>query len=162
MRLDQFFPYQLAVAADAVSRALSKVYGAAHGLTREEWRILAALDGAGEVSSVEIAQRTTLDKVQVCRAAQRLEDKGLISRDVHGIDRRLRVFRLTPDGETLFRRALPQVQARAEDILSQLDPSERQALGRALSRLVQAAGPALEAGPDDGRDDGLCGDALAP
>jgi DNA-binding MarR family transcriptional regulator len=154
MQLDQFFPYQLAVAADAVSRALAQVYGTTHGLSREEWRILAALDGAGEVSSVEIAQRTTLDKVQVCRAAQRLEDKGMISRDVHGVDRRLRVFRLTAAGEALFCHALPQVQARAEGILAQLDPVERQALSQALVRLVQAAGPLVEAS----QHEGLCGD----
>jgi DNA-binding MarR family transcriptional regulator len=140
MRLDAFFPYKLAVAAEAFSHELSRVYGKAYGLSRDEWRILAALDGTGMLSSVEIARRTTLDKVQVCRAAARLEEKHLIQRDMDVEDRRLRLFGLTDDGSALFAQAFPAVNARAEEILARLEPDQREGLDRALSMLMEAAG----------------------
>ncbi|MGB8812695.1 MAG: MarR family transcriptional regulator [Paracoccaceae bacterium] len=146
MQLEHFFPYRLAVAAENFSRALAQVYGAAHGLSRDEWRILAALDQAGRVSSVDIARRTTLDKVQVCRAAARMEEKGLISRDTSDADRRLREFALTPAGAALFARAFPQVQARADQMLADFTPAERQILDRALLTL------AAQIPPDQGQD----------
>jgi DNA-binding MarR family transcriptional regulator len=140
MRLDDFFPYKLAVAAEAVSHALSQVYGKDFGLSRDEWRILAALDGTGPLSSVEIARRTTLDKVQVCRAAARLEERRLIWRDMAEDDKRLRLFACTDDGKALFAQAFPAVNARAEEILALLDPVQRAGLDQVLSVLMATAG----------------------
>lgn len=140
MRLDDFLPYRLAVTADAVSRTLSVVYRDTYGLSREEWRILAALDGTGLLSSVEIARRTTLDKVQVCRAAQRLEEKALVQRDLDHQDRRLRLFHLTAAGEALFAQAFPAVKARSDELLAALTAEDRTMLDRALLALQASAG----------------------
>ena len=104
MKLEAFFPYRIAVTAEAFSRQLVAVYGRTHGLTREEWRLLFLLEDAGKLDSLQLAQRTSLDKVQVSRAATRLEAKGLITRSVLGSDRRLRDYRITPAGEALFAR----------------------------------------------------------
>lgn len=140
MRLDDFLPYRLAVAAEAVSHALSTVYRDAYGLTREEWRILAALDDTGLLSSVEIARRTALDKVQVCRAAQRLEDRRLILRGIDADDRRLRLFSLTQSGKHLFAQVFPAVHIRAEELLANLSADERAVLERVLAQLQSSAG----------------------
>lgn len=140
MRLDDFLPYRLAVAAEAVSHALSTVYRDAYGLTREEWRILAALDDTGLLSSVEIARRTALDKVQVCRAAQRLEDRRLILRAIDADDRRLRLFGLTQSGKHLFAQVFPAVHLRAEELLANLSADERAVLERVLAQLQSSAG----------------------
>ena len=140
MRLDDFLPYRLAVAAEAVSHALSAVYRDTYGLSREELRILAALDGTGLLSSVEIARRTTLDKVQVCRAAQRLEEKALVQRDLDDEDRRLRLFQLTAAGAALFAQAFPVVKARSDELLAVLTAEERAVLDRALLALQASAG----------------------
>ena len=43
MELQQFLPYRLAVLADAVSRSMSAVYRQRFELSRDEWRLLAAL-----------------------------------------------------------------------------------------------------------------------
>ena len=83
-----------------------------------------------------MARRTTLDKVQVSRAAQRLADKGLILRDIPEEDRRLRVFRCTDAGRRLFHSLLPVVEARAIGILDCLEPSDRRALMQGLDALL--------------------------
>lgn len=138
MKLETFFPYQLAIVAEAFSRNLTEVYGREFGLSREEWRLLFLLADEEEVTSLDLGRRTTLDKVQVSRASQRLEEKGLLTRAVADNDRRLRIYRCTPAGRALFARALPQVEARARLILDELNTDDLQALLRGLDALRQA------------------------
>ena len=144
-QLETFFPYRLAVAAETFSRGLSEVYGAENGLSREEWRLLFLLAGETEVTSTDLARRTTLDKVQVSRASQRLADKGLICGQIAPQDRRLRVYRCTDAGRALFDALLPRVDARARSILDQLPAEDRAALTRGLTALLAALGK----GPDE-------------
>ena len=81
MRLETFFPYRLAVVAEAFSRQLVAVYGREHGFSREEWRLLFLLEEAGTLDSLQLSQRTSLDKVQVSRAACTMLLAELPSRD---------------------------------------------------------------------------------
>ncbi|UYN99037.1 MAG: MarR family transcriptional regulator [Devosia sp.] len=147
--LDDFFPYQLAVAAEGFSRLLVEVYGRQYGLSREEWRLLFLLAEEKEVSSSELSRRTTLDAVQVSRASQRLQDKGLITRSVPAEDRRLRVYKCTKRGRSLFAEALPEVNARAKLILAELSEHEHEALRTGLAALTQAVQRVREPRQDD-------------
>lgn len=143
MQIESFFPYRLAVTAEAFSRQLVAVYQREYGLSREEWRLLFLLDDAGVIDSVRLAQRTSLDKVQVSRAASRLEEKGLLTREVLGADRRLRSYAITPEGRRIFGEAFAKVEARAQSVLGTLSDVERRALVvslDALGRAVAAAG----------------------
>lgn len=138
MQLETFFPYRLAVTAEAFSRHLVAVYGHAYGLSREEWRLLFLIDGAGEITSLDLAKQSTLDKVQISRAAQKLEEKGFISRAVDGEDRRLRLYAITAEGRKTFARAFSEVEARAAEVLARLDSDDRAALERGLVALRRA------------------------
>jgi DNA-binding MarR family transcriptional regulator len=140
MDLDGFFPYRLAIASEAFSRNLSEVYGREFGLGREEWRLLFLLARAETLSSTELARRTTLDKVQVSRASQRLQDKGLITRTVPDHDRRLREYACTDAGRAVFEAALPRVRERSEEMLHGLSAEERTALERGVAALLAALG----------------------
>ncbi|GGF74537.1 DNA-binding transcriptional regulator, MarR family [Mameliella alba] len=136
--LEGFFPYRLAVAAEGFSRNLVEVYGRRFGLSREEWRLLYLLAGEDEVTSLELGRRSTLDKVQVSRASQRLEEKGLITRAIAPDDRRLRLYTCTDKGRALFDEVLPQVEARSDEILRAMSTEDRAALERGLAALTEA------------------------
>lgn len=136
--IETYFPYQLASTAEAFSRELVQVYGREYGLSREEWRLLFLLAQAGHLSSLELSQRSTLDKVQVSRAASRLAAKGLIVRAVAESDRRLRRYSCTDAGKVLFEDVFPQVQARADAILSRLAPEDLEKLKSGLRALNAA------------------------
>lgn len=138
VQLDGFFPYRLAIAAEAFSRRLMNVYGRRYGLSREEWRLLFLLAGAGKMTSLELGQRTTLDKVQVSRAAQKLEEKGLISRAVSARDRRLRLYTCTTSGKALFAEIRPQVEGQASAILRAMSADDCAALEQGLAALLRA------------------------
>lgn len=137
-QLDHFFPYRLAATAEAFSRNLVDVYGRQYGLSREEWRLLFLLADGESVTSLDLSRRTTLDKVQVSRASQRLEDKGLITRQVAPTDRRLRLYTCTDAGIALFKKILPQVEARAHQILGAMKEEDLNALMQGLAALFDA------------------------
>ncbi|WP_172328215.1 MarR family winged helix-turn-helix transcriptional regulator [Mangrovicoccus sp. HB161399] len=149
MQIETFFPYRLAIAAEGFSRRLASVYGQEFGLSREEWRLLFLVKD-GTIDSNVLARRTTLDKVQVTRASQRLEDRGLITRRTSPNDRRLREFEITQEGRAVFEAALPQVEAVAAETLARLAPGDRAALEQGLDALLRA----MDALPVPPRDTG--------
>ncbi|SNT75779.1 MarR family winged helix-turn-helix transcriptional regulator [Paracoccus seriniphilus] len=149
MRIETFFPYRLAVVAEAFSRQLVAVYGREHGLSREEWRLLFLLEDAGALDSLQLSQRTSLDKVQVSRAATRLESKGLITREILGSDRRLRNYAITEKGRLEFQRAFGGVESRANEILQAMPARDRAALERGIAALDRAIDKVTA--PEEGR-----------
>ena len=144
MELAAFFPYRLAVLADTVSRAIATVYANRFDLSRDEWRVLAALGESASMNTQAALASTTLDKVQASRALLRLERKGLVEREPDAADRRNRILRLTAAGRVLYRRIVPMVKAREAFLLETLDAGERAALDAAIDRLLERA-RALEA-----------------
>ncbi len=139
MELARFFPYRLAVLSETVSRAIAGVYSARFDLSRDEWRVLAALGESGTMNTQAALLFTTLDKVQASRAVHRMEGKGLIRREEDAADRRNRILRLTPAGRALYRRIVPVVKSREAFLLEGFDETERAALDRVIERLLARA-----------------------
>lgn len=139
MNLQVFLPYRLAVVSDAVSRSLAAVYAQRFNLTRDEWRVLAALAGRDRILSTELGGLTTLDKMQVSRALTRMERDGLLEREPDPADRRNLLVRLRPAGRALYRKIVPMAQAREAYLLESLDADERAMLSAALDKLLQRA-----------------------
>lgn len=139
MQLQQFLPYRLAVLAEAVSRTMAAVYRRRFELSRDEWRLLAALSETGRIQAAEAAQITTLAKMQASRALRSLEQRGLIARETDERDRRHVMVNLQPAGRALLRQVAPLVQAREAWLLEVLDEHERAVLDRALAKLLERA-----------------------
>lgn len=139
MQLAEFFPYRLAVLADQVSQCMAQVYAARFQLTRDEWRVLAALHQNPTMKTGDAIAHTTIEKMQASRAITRLEEGGFISRTEAEHDRRHRVLSLTPAGKALVKKIIPLVQAREAFLLEGLDDQERAALDRALDKLTERA-----------------------
>lgn len=139
MQLQQFLPYRLAVLADAVSRSMAAVYRQRFELSRDEWRLLAALGEPGRLQAAEAAHITTLDKMQASRALRSLEARGLVERHPDDSDRRHVIVQLQPAGRALLRQLQPMVMAREAYLLEALDDEERAVLNRALDKLLQRA-----------------------
>ena len=139
MKIEAFFPYQLAVISAAFSRQLENVYRHEAGLTREEWRMLFLLANAESLTSKEIALRSSLDKVQISRAAQRLIKKRLIVGGESDHDRRLRDYSCTSEGYALFSSLFPRVDSRSDKILAKMPEEDLAALKQGLAALSVAA-----------------------
>jgi len=139
MNLSSFFPYRLAVLAEAVSQSVALVYGSRFALSREEWRVIAALADKGVMRNVHMVDCTTLDKMQVSRAVARLETKGMVAREPDPEDGRGHVLRILPAGRALVRKIVPMVLAREQFLLEDLDDAERAVLDRVLAKVLARA-----------------------
>ena len=77
------------------------------GLTPPQFDVIAELGGTPGMSCGELAQSTLLAKASLTGIVDRLEDKGLIERQVVPHDRRATNIRLTRKGEALHRKIFP-------------------------------------------------------
>jgi DNA-binding MarR family transcriptional regulator len=139
LRLADFLPYRISVAAESVSRAFAERYEAEFGLSIPEWRVMAVLGEGEPLSTQAVIARTEMDRVKVSRAVIRLADKGLISRAAHPEDQRAQVLRLAPRGLALYRRIVPRAHALQAELAEALTPEEIALLGGMLERLRRRA-----------------------
>lgn len=138
--LQHYFPYRLARLAEQVSLAVAEVYSERFALTRQEWRVLAILGARQEIATKEIGPLTTLDKMQVSRAVQGLQSRGIASRRHHPDDRRELIVSLTPAGRALYRKIVPYALARETELLDVLTAEEAKVLDRVMHKLSAALG----------------------
>ncbi len=133
--LQGYFPYRLARLVEQVSLSVAEVYAERFSLTRQEWRVLAALGARIEIATKEFPRLTTLDKMQVSRAMAGLEARGIVSRTSDPNDRRERIVALTPAGRALYRKIVPLALEREAKMLALLTPEEVKILDRAMRKL---------------------------
>ena len=100
--LEHFLPYRLSVLSNRISQSIARIYQQRFGLDVTEWRIMAVLGRYPDLSAVEVAERTAMDKVAISRAVARLLERGLLTRDVHGDDRRRSVLALSAAGIAVY------------------------------------------------------------
>lgn len=138
LRLQRYFPYRLARLAEQVSLAVAEVYADRFALSRQEWRILAALGEQPRLPTKEIGRLTTLDKMNVSRAMQNLETRGIVSRSRDPEDGRERIVTLTAAGRALYRKIVPYALAREADLLDVLTRDEIATLNTVIDKLLDA------------------------
>jgi DNA-binding MarR family transcriptional regulator len=135
MQLQAFLPFRIARLAAKTSAAISQIYGERFGLTRDEWRVLAATGEAEVQPTRAVAEQTGLDKVAISRAASGLEDRGLILRTEDRRDRRIKMLRLSPRGAEVLAEIERVARARETYLLDGLSPREREVFEAAVEKL---------------------------
>ncbi|UFZ03363.1 MarR family transcriptional regulator [Bradyrhizobium ontarionense] len=138
LRLQRYFPYRLARLAEQVSLAVAEVYADRFALSRQEWRILAALGEQPRLPTKEIGRLTTLDKMNVSRAMQSLEVRGIVTRSRDPEDGRERIVTLSAAGRALYRKIVPYALAREADLLDVLTREEVATLNTVIDKLLSA------------------------
>jgi DNA-binding MarR family transcriptional regulator len=111
LSLGEFLPYRLSITAQLVSEVIATAYGALYGLKAPEWRVVASVAEAGELTQQGVCARTRMDKVTVHRAAAALCERGLLARSAHPEDRRSHHLALTSAGRALHADVAPRALA---------------------------------------------------
>ena len=146
--LDRFLPYRLSVLSETVSRSIARLYADRFGITIPEWRVLAILGDSGPATSAAIRDRTSMDKVRISRAIQRLLAARLVNRRTDPADRRRATITMSAKGAAVYREVVPLALSREAILLDGFSDDERRVLDALLNRLGDRAGAI--AGPDDG------------
>lgn len=102
--LEDFIPYRLNKAAEAISQQFASQYRDEYGLTRPEWRTLATLGQFGALSATAIGAHSSMHKTKVSRAVFSLEQRHWLKRRRDEADRRTEHLELTPAGRKAYQR----------------------------------------------------------
>lgn len=140
LELEKFLPYRLNVAAEAVSRALSRLYAERHGIGIPEWRVVATLGQYARMTAKEIGAHSRMHKTKVSRAVAALEDKDLVRREPNEHDRREEFVTLTPRGRHVYDDLAPRALAFEQALDRAIGDQERRRLDRLLRQLEASAG----------------------
>ena len=139
LRLDDFLPYQLSVASNAVSSAIARTYEVLFGLRVPEWRLVAVLAEQEGVTQQALVARTEMDKMTVSRAAQALVSRGLVTRVTHGKDKRSHALTLSEEGRALYAQIAPKALELEQKLLKELGAAEVAQLKSTLAKLKSAS-----------------------
>lgn len=145
LKLDDFLPYRLSIASNAVSDAVATAYRTLFGLRIPEWRLVCVLAEDRAMSQQALCGRTRMDKVTVSRAAIALADRGLVARESNPGDQRSHLLTLSAEGRTLYEQVAPKALDLERRVFQGFSAQERTQLRSMLDRIEAAAG-ALEAG----------------
>lgn len=140
LELERFLPYRLSILSNRISQRIAGTYAERFGLAVTEWRVIAVLGRYPGLSANAVAERTAMDKVAVSRAVARLLARGLLQREVHGGDRRRSVLALSAEGLRIHGLVAPLALDCERELLSPLDPAERETLARLLARIGERYG----------------------
>lgn len=139
LNLDNFVPYRLSVASNAVSAVIATLYERRFGISIAEWRVVAILGEGRHMAQRDIAARARLDKVTVSRAVKALELRHLVERAADDMDQRSHRLALTPQGRALYDDVAPEALAMERKLFAGFADWEKGALDSLLRRLQDAA-----------------------
>ena len=139
LHLEHFVPYRLSVLTNIVSMSIADTYEREFGLTIPQWRVIAVLARYPDLSAIEVAERTAMDKVAVSRAVQGLLAARRLVRSYDAGDRRRSRLRLSSAGKSVYMRVAPLALDYEKKLLDALSPADRKALERLIGRLMERA-----------------------
>jgi DNA-binding MarR family transcriptional regulator len=139
LKLDNFLPYQLNVAASLVSQALSRIYADRYGIGVPEWRVLVTLGEFGVMTGKAVGSHSHMHKTKVSRAVAHLEKRRLIQRRSNKSDLRESLLSLTPEGRAIYNDLAPGARDFAEHLIDAIPQSDRPTFARALEHLTKRA-----------------------
>ncbi|MDI5983327.1 MarR family transcriptional regulator [Halomonas sp. M4R5S39] len=112
-----------------------------HGVTPQEWRILASLNETDGLSTTEISAMTLLERSRVSRITDSMRDHDWITKQDNCTDKRFSLAFLTKNGRDKFSEILPVVCSVHKKLLHGFDESEAQLFIGFLRRVNHNALP---------------------
>ncbi|MGJ8596032.1 MarR family winged helix-turn-helix transcriptional regulator [Sulfitobacter sp.] len=138
-QLSNFLTYRISRVHQKLNVQASKILHDSVGLTLNQWRLLAFIGGAEQVTASELVKYTSMDKGLVSRNAKSLIESGLVTSSEHEKDNRVHLLSLTPAGKGVFDTALPRMRRRQAKLQENLSSEDVATLRRILETLETAA-----------------------
>jgi DNA-binding MarR family transcriptional regulator len=153
-------PEEIPMALRAAYLALhrrSEAKFAPHGVTADQYVLLATLARGHALTQRELARRISSDPSTVRAMLVLLERRGLVGREAHPTDARARTVALTAQGKRTFRQVRKAGEPIRARMLDALRPGEVKTLLRLLDRVAGALnaeyGPIKESTSPDSQED---------
>lgn len=114
---------------------------APHGVTADQFVLLATLVRGTALTQRDLAHRMNSDPGTVRAMLILLEKNGLVRRGPHPEDARARTVALTPQGQQKFRKLWKAGEAIRDQMVDALTPTEAQTLVCLLNRVTMSLSP---------------------
>jgi DNA-binding MarR family transcriptional regulator len=121
------------------NRALEEL--ARVGFSQYDYSVMALLDERPPETQAQVADTLGLDRSQLVRILDGLEDRGLIARQRDRADRRRHMVSVTAAGRRQLQRLRATIDQIEDDLLAPLDAADRKALHALLLQLANAHDP---------------------
>lgn len=135
LELNAFLPYRINVLGKRMSDALSLIYTAEFNITIPQWRVLLWLNSYDNLYARDLVAYTYMDKTQVSRLINQLEQRGLVQRQIGKHDQRTQQLSLTADGRVLLDKIIPKAIEWENRLIGSLKSSEYQQLVDTIEKL---------------------------
>lgn len=119
---------------------MTRTREAGFDLTPVQFAALDAIRESPGIDQAGLADAVAKDRATIGAVADRLEQKGLLSRKVNAQDKRARILALTDEGEALVLALKPLVEQLQADILPGLDETEYQLFIELAAKAARTAG----------------------
>jgi len=112
IKLDEYWPYQIVVLADLISKHTISVLKEHGSLNLSQWRVLAAVAEQEGRTSAEVVTVTPMDKGIVSRATASLVEVGILNKVSDKSDRRRAKLFLTDEGRRTYTSVATELKKR--------------------------------------------------
>jgi len=107
-----------------------------HGLASQAHFVLACLDEYGTQSQRELADRLAMDRSDLTKLVDKLEQAGEVRREPDPKDRRRYQLSITRSGKTTLKRGIQIMDEATNEVLAGLTTQERAALEQLVLRAL--------------------------
>ena len=129
------------------------------GITNRQYGILLVLKAQPGIDQITVAKMLGLDRSTTGMVIKKLEQAGLVGRDVGAVDRRRVSLRLTRAGERMLERLVLPAQRAQARVLSGFTPAERTQFLALLDKFIRNFNDSTRV-PFEGRRTGAKGGEL--
>lgn len=137
LALEHFFPYQLSISSNRVSRFFTDIYQDKFALSITQWRIMAVLGEYPNISADEVSVKTEIEKSMLSRAISKLLQRNLIQRQFSEKDKRRSILALTDTGYDVYNEVVPMSYQYETQLLSCYSKEERKLFIELLTKLYE-------------------------
>ena len=132
--------YQLAQAGIVTTQVFEAQVGGEAGLRRGEFTLLALVQGNPDVTARQLARALAVTPPNVALWIEKLQARGLLSRERSSSDARMQHIRITPRGSRKVDQAVQALLQGERSALSTLSPAEHAMLLELLHKVALARG----------------------
>lgn len=139
MSLDTFHtrPGHLIRRLNQISQGLFQEEAGAFGLTSVQFAAMSLIRDVPGIDQVRLSGLIAFDKTTVVKVLDRLETRGLITRERSEADRRSNELHVTDEGAKLLKRVAPLLERSERRMVAPLNAVEQRKFMELLSRLVR-------------------------
>ncbi len=107
-----------------------------HGLNTNMWRVFGALHDYGALHISQLAEHIAVERSQLSRILDQMEDLGYVERTASKQDRRQTKLYFTKKGKEAFNTVLPIIAGHYEKICSNITATEMKVLMKGLNTML--------------------------